>query len=459
MGEENDQEIKKILVVDDDETIRRSTAHLLTKAGFDTEVAEDGLKALAVIQEFQPSIVLLDLRMPKLSGMEVIDHAIAITPDTAIVVMTAHGTIETAVEALQRGAFDFLTKPFDKKQLLATMDKARRYHRLMHENRYLRRLAGARYDLKNLIAVSKEMQNVVEQAMYIAPTTATVLITGESGTGKDVLARAIHMNSRVSSKPFHAINVASISEALFESELFGHKKGAFTGAIDNRAGAVETTAGGTLFLDEIGALSKETQVKLLRLIAERDYSRVGEDKTRRASVRFIAATNEDLLQAVKDGRFREDLYYRLCVLPIELPPLRQRREDIPGLAALFLNRAAQRLERPAPRLSQNALSQLMNYDFPGNVRQLENIIERMVILNQQAVIDNPHLPERASSSNLAEIVFNESPEGIDLGDHEKTLIIESLSRSGGNQTKAAKLLGITRSALIYRLEKYKIKDE
>ncbi|MDF1660948.1 MAG: sigma-54 dependent transcriptional regulator, partial [Planctomycetota bacterium] len=368
-------------------------------------------------------------------------------------------TIETAVEALQRGAFDFLTKPFDKKQLLATMDKARRYHRLMHENRSLRRLVGTRYDFKTLIAISKEMQAVLEQAMAVASTPSTVLITGESGTGKGVLARTIHMNSRVASKPFHATNLACIPEGLFESELFGHKKGAFTGASDNRAGAVETAAGGTLFLDEIGALSKDAQAKLLRLIQEREYSRVGEDKIRKAKARFIAATNEDLLQAVRDGRFREDLYYRLCVIPIELPPLRQRKEDIPGLAALFLDRIARRLERPAPQISQRAFSQLTNYDFPGNVRELENLIERMVILNQQAVIEDPHLPTWPSTPDLAALVFNESPEGIDLGEHEKALIMECLRRTDGNQSKAAKLLGITRSALIYRMEKYGLKNE
>lgn len=458
MGQIIDPDSKKILVVDDDETIRRSAAHLLRKAGYEVTLAEDGLEALGAIQESSPHIVLLDLRMPKLSGMEVIDRALAITPDTAIVVMTAHGTIETAVEAMQRGAFDFLTKPFEKKQLLATMDKARRYHSLMSENRALRRLAGTHYHFKNLIALSESMQLVLEQAMAAASTPSTILITGESGTGKGVLARAIHMNSRVASQPFHTMNVASIPEGLFESELFGHKKGSFTGASEHRAGAVETAGGGTLFLDEIGALSKDAQAKLLRLIQEREYSRVGEDKTRKARARFIAATNEDLQKAVRDGQFREDLYYRLCVIPLELPPLRQRREDIPGLAALFLERASRRLERPLPQLSQEALQQLLSYSFPGNARELENLMERLVALNSDAVIKDTFLPT-PQAPNLAALIFNECPDGLDLAQHEKALLIESLKRSGGNQSKAAKLLKITRSALLYRMEKYKLKEE
>lgn len=448
-----------VLVVDDDETIRRSAAHLLGKSGYRVNTAGDGEEGLAQIQELRPAIVLLDLRMPKVSGMEVIERAIAIMPDLAIVVMTAHGTIEAAVETIQRGAFDFITKPFERNRLIATVDKARRYHSLVHENRSLRRLVSTQNSFGSVITLSTSMRRVVDQAMVVAPTPSSLLFLGESGTGKELLARTAHSNSGVASGPFHAINIGGIPQGFFESELFGHKRGAFTGAVGDRAGALETASGGTLFLDEIGELPKEGQVKLLRVLQEREYSRLGEDKRRRVNVRFMAATNRNLKKEVEDGAFREDLYYRICVVPIEIPPLRQRAEDIPALAANFLDRAARRLERPVPKLSHEALTELCRYSFPGNVRELENLMERIVALNLGELVRAKDLSLNNDQGNLAELIFDKRPNGIDLQDHESELIRESLKRSHGNQTKAAKLLGITRSALIYRMDKYRIKDE
>lgn len=450
---------KRIFVVDDDETIRRSVSHLLKKAGYQVGVAEDGEEALAMLPDFRPAVVLLDLSMPKVGGLEVIDRSATINPDLAIVVMTAHGTIDVAVEALQRGAFDFLTKPFEKDRLLAVIEKASKYQLLLHENRSLRRLVSTAYTFDNIIAVSTLMREVLDQVMIVAPTPSNIILLGESGTGKELLARTIHNNSRVSNGPFYALNVGGISNEFFESVLFGHRKGSFTGAIENRVGALETAAEGTLFLDEIGDLPPESQVKLLRVIQEREYSRIGEDKKRRVKVRFIAATNRNLKKEVENGNFREDLYYRLCVVPIHLPPIRYRPEDIPALSAYFLERAARRLQRPVPKFSGDAMTTLCHYDFPGNVRELENLMERLVAMNRAPEIDLSDLNLNVEKKNLAKVVFDKSPIGIDLQTHEKDLIMESLQRCQGNQTKAAKLLGITRSALIYRMDKYKIRSD
>lgn len=450
---------KRILVIDDDDTIRRSASFLLEKAGYEICAAADGEEALTKVHEFQPSVALLDLRMPRLSGLEVLDRVTGIAPDLAVVVMTGHGTIKVAVDALKRGAFDFMTKPFEKDQLLAVIEKASHYHRLVHENRSLRRLASTTYSFDNIIAVSNLMKEVLEQVIVVAPTPSNILLLGESGTGKELLARTIHMNSRVSSGPFHAVNIAGIPAEFFESTLFGHKRGAFTGALESRTGALEMAAGGTLFLDEIGDLSLDSQVKLLRVLQEREYSRLGEDKARPVKVRFITATNKDLKKEVSCGRFREDLYYRLCVVPVQLPPIRQRGEDVPALSAYFLERAARRLERPVPKLSSDALSALCQYEFPGNVRELENLMERLVALNRGAMIEVSDLDLSVEKQNLAKMVLDKSPAGIDLQAHEKNLIRESLMRCHGNQTRAAKLLGITRSALIYRMDKYKIRED
>jgi DNA-binding NtrC family response regulator len=426
---------KRILVVvDDDDAIRLSLALLLKKEGYQVEIAQDGEEALAKLQGFPPSVVVLDLRMPKLGGLDVIDRSKVVVPDLAIIVMTAHRTIKVAVEALQRGAFDFLTKPFEKGQMLATVKKARRYQLLLHVNRSLRRLVSTTYTFDNIIAVSSLMREVLEQVMIVAPTPSSILLLGESSTGKELIARTIHMNSRVSNRPFHALNVAGVPPQLFESMVFGHKKGAFTGAIENRAGTLEAAAGGTLFLDDVGDLAPESQVKLLRVLQEREYSRLGEDKTRRINVPFIAATNRDLKKAGESGDFREDLYYRFCVIPVHLPPIRQRPEDIPALSAYFLERAARRLERPVPKFNNLALTTLCQYDFPGNVRELENHMERLVALNRGPEIDLTALNLNVKKNNLAKVVLDKSPMGIDLHAHEKDLIVESLLRCQGSKT-------------------------
>jgi DNA-binding NtrC family response regulator len=451
------EEKKSVVIVDDDASLRRSTEYLLKREGWKVFIAEDAAAGLSMLGEQHCSVMLLDLRMPGMNGLELIDRALALQPELAIVMMTAHGSIETAVDAMRRGAFDFMTKPFEKGQLLAVVEKACRYHSLLHENHSLRRLVSSQYNVENIIGVSEAMSKVLQRIHLISSTPSNILLLGESGTGKELLAKTIHMNSRVSSGPFVAVNVAGIPLGVFESEFFGHKKGSFTGALESRRGSLGSAAGGTLFLDEVGELPKEIQVKLLRVLQEREYSRLGEDRLRKLEARVIAATNLDLEQAVEAGDFREDLYYRLCVVPIKIPPLRERREDIPALTAYFLERAALRLERPVPRLSRRALEGLCHYDFPGNVRELENLMERVVALSTGERIEVADLALVDKRKNLASLLFEYQAGGVDLQKLEKDLLVEALSRSAANQTRAAKLLGITRSALIYRADKYGLK--
>jgi len=446
-----------VLIIDDDATLRRATQFMLEKAGYAVRVAVDGAEGLAAIQNSVPDAILVDLRMPKVGGLEVVEQSAVLAPDTAIIVMTAHGTIQTAVDCLQRGAFDFITKPFGQDELLASITKALRQHRLLVENRSLRKLVGLRYSVEGMVAVSEAMRALLAVVAQIAPTPSSVMIMGETGTGKELLAKAIHSHSLVASGPFFALNIAGVPEQLFESELFGHKRGSFTGAHADRAGALETAAGGTLFLDEIGHLALPMQVKLLRVLQEREYRRLGEDRSRPVNLRFICATNLDLEAEVAAGRFREDLYYRICVVPIEVPALRTRREDIPALAVHFLKVSAERLGRPVPQLSPEALDALCEHDFPGNVRECENLMERAVALSTGELIGAEVLRLRRRKVDLAAHIFNESPAGLNFAELEAALIREALERSDGNQSQAARLLSLSRNTLLYRMEKFGLK--
>lgn len=445
---------ERVLVVDDDETLRRTTGALLRQAGWQVEVAADGEEALGFVAGFEPSVMLLDLRMPGVNGLEVLDRSLVLAPEVAVVICTAHGSIDAALDSMRRGAFDFLTKPFTREQLNAAVEKGLRHHRLLRENRSLRAQVERSVGPDGPVAVSRAMVELMSAVSRVAATPSTVLLTGETGVGKEVVARALHAWSGRAPAPFHAVNLAAIPAELFESELFGHARGAFTGAVADRPGAFETADTGTLFLDEVAELPQFAQAKLLRALQEREFRRVGEARTRSLGARVVAATNRDLQAEVRAGHFREDLFYRLNVVPMTIPPLRSRREDIPALAARFLRSSARRLEREQPRLSADALEALEAYSWPGNVRELENLMERAVALAAGDVLNSSDLGLEQRREDLAAMILDARPAGLDLSRLEAELIEATLDRCGGNRSEAARRLGVTRSALLYRLSKY-----
>jgi len=445
-----------VLIADDDSTISRTLEYNLEQAGYRIFLASDGTEALRIAEEERPDMLITDVQMPGIDGLELVSKVHSLDPRCIIVVITAFGTIETAVEAMKRGAFDFLTKPFGREDVIRVMDKAARVRNLIRENVQLRSLALERYHFEKLITASPIMRQLFETAARIATTESTVLIMGESGTGKELLARAIHFASLRSGEPFCPLSIAGVPEGLITPALFGHRKGAFTGASESRKGAFEEAEGGTLFLDEIGELKADAQVQLLRVLQEREFARLGETRTRAVDVRIIAATNRDLENDVSEGRFREDLYYRLCVVPLRIPPLRQRREDIPLLVQHFLEEAPKRAGGDAVSIAPAALQVLAEYDWPGNVRQLENMVERLAALTPSGLIDQKDVPaevraQRGSFGGLSIVV----PEGgVDLEEVEKSLIREALERCDHNQSRTARFLGITRNTLVYRMEKH-----
>jgi two-component system NtrC family response regulator len=449
---------QNILIADDDETILRSLEYHLGRAGYSTLSAGDGLTALRIAREENPEIVITDLRMPGKDGLELVSELSSERPRCVIIVITAHGTIETAVQAMKLGAFDFITKPFGRDDILRVVDKAGRVQDLIRENIHLRSLALERYHFDRLVTVSENMRKLIETANRAANSESTILISGESGTGKELLAKAIHFSSPRSEGPFFAVNVGGIPTSLIDSELFGHKKGAFTGAVESRKGAFEEANGGTLFLDEIGELAPEVQVKLLRVLQEREYSRLGESKLIHTNARIVSVTNKDLEMEVREGRFREDLYYRLCVIPLSIPPLRHRRNDIPLLIQHFVERVAANSNRDALAVDPDVIEHLSLYDWPGNVRQLENLVERLVTLNMTGTIRMAELPVniRTSGSTVHGLCTAIPDEGISLEEVEKGLLAEAMERCEYNQSKAAQFLRITRNTLLYRLDKYKL---
>ncbi len=447
-----------ILIVDDDQNFRRVLEYHLSEAGYEVVAAADGEKALASFAERPCHAVLTDLDMPGLSGRELLERIKQQSADTPVIVITAYGTIESAVEAMKLGAFHYLTKPVNRDELLHTVGNALKLAGLMTENRNLRVAVSASFKFEGIVGTSEPMKRLIEKATQLARVETTLLITGESGTGKEILAKSIHYNSARSSKPFIVINCGAIPETLLESELFGYRKGAFTGATSNKAGKFETADSGTVFMDEIGELPVLLQAKVLRVVQENEIDVVGESRPRKVDVRIIAATNRDLKQMAAAGQFRQDLYYRLNVAPLHLPALRERREDIPLLVSSFAERVCKRHGRPQIAIGKEILRKLEAYSWPGNVRELENTIERLVVFSQHDVADIKDLPEEIQHPQLivGNAVLRLPPEGISMAQLEKELVLTALERNQWNQTHAANFLHISRNVLIYRMQKYRL---
>jgi DNA-binding NtrC family response regulator len=433
-----------ILVVEDEEKHRRVLGLHLASAGFECKAvgtAEEGLKLAGDVD-----LILTDLKLPGMDGIKMIEKLRAQNSHTPVIVMSAFGTVENAVEAMKRGAVDFLPKPFSLDHLTVVVEKALEVRKLRDENRELREALGQRYQFENIVGNSGAMQEIFATIMRVAPTRATILLAGESGVGKDMIARAIHQHSPRRDRPFVKINCTSIPENLMESELFGYEKGAFTGANVSKPGKFEQADTGTVFLDEIGDVPATIQVKLLRVLQDREFERLGSNKTYHTDVRVVAATNVDLRAALEQGTFREDLYYRLNVVPLDIPPLRERKEDIPYLVEHFARKFG-------GEISEGALERLMSYHWPGNVRELENVIERSILLAQgpRVEADDIRIDTAQRSRSAASSNDHFLPEGMTLDDYEQSLIREALKRANGNKSQAARLLGLTRNALRYRL--------
>jgi len=451
---------KHLLIVDDEGPLRTAIAERLADHGFSVEQAASGEDALQRLAEFAFDVLVTDLRLPGISGREVLDAALERYPDIIAIVITGYGTVKDAVDAIKQGAADFITKPFQFDALLHVLHSAAEQRRLKSENAYLRSQLEERYRIDGLVGRSRVMRDLFQLLETVASTSSTVLITGETGTGKELAARAIHHNSARRAGRFVALNCSAIPETLLEAELFGHARGAFTGAVGTRQGRLEQAHKGTLFLDEVGTMSPALQAKLLRVLQEREFERVGDSHTIKIDVRVIAATHSDLAKMVAEGTFREDLFYRLNVLPVQLPPLRDRREDIPLLVQHFLQRLASDTGRGAITVSQEALRRLMAHRWPGNVRQLENVVERALAFSQgRSQIDVQDLaPEIQNHSGMIEGTETWLPEdGIDFERYiegiELSLIKRSLERTQGNKRQAARLLNLKRTTLIEKLKR------
>ena len=444
----------RILIVDDEPNARNALAELLRDEGYETEMASDGNKALPLLDSFDPDVVLTDLKMPGLDGLGLLERGKELSPHAAFVVMTAFGSIDTAVEAIKKGAENYLTKPVDLHALSALVERAMEKAALRRETVSLREQLHSRFSFDNILGNHPSMQRVLKMVAQVAPSRANVLIHGESGTGKELIAAAIHHNSRRAKGPFVRLNCTALAETLLESELFGHERGAFTGATGRREGRFMQADGGTLFLDEVSEIPMPVQVKLLRFLQERTFERVGGNETLSVDVRVVAATNRDLKEAVEDGRFREDLYYRLNVVQIDVPPLRARKSDIPLLARFFLDKYAGENERELDGFTDEALRALMAYPWPGNVRELENAVERSVVLAQGDKIDVADLPTTSGPSGSTDLGM--LIPGITMGELEKMAILQTLEAVAGSTLKAADILGISRRKIQYRLKEWGI---
>ncbi|CCO09467.1 sigma-54-dependent transcriptional regulator [Desulforamulus hydrothermalis] len=450
--------MNKILIIDDEEHMCWALEKGLRQEGYHVLTTTRAREGLELIRKETPSLVILDLKMPELDGLEVLLRAKDLLPKLPVIMITAHGTIDTAIEAMKLGATDYITKPFDLDELKLVVKQALMVSQLQEEVSFLRSELNKKYG--QIIGNSQVIQDVCALIEKVADSNATVLITGESGTGKEVTALSIHQLSSRRDKPFVPINCAALPESLLESELFGHEKGAFTGAVARKLGRFELANQGTLFLDEVTEMPLSMQVKLLRVLQEKQFERVGGTESIKVDVRVIAATNRDPVECIRKGTFREDLYYRLNVLPIHLPPLRERSEDIPLLVMHFLQKFNPSQEQ---LISPEAMTLLKAYQWPGNIRELQNVIERAVILSQGQEIKPRHLPKEiqkldSDKGKAAQgLIINFPDDGISFEEVEKELIIKALAKSNGNQTRAAQLLGITRSALLYRAQKYQIK--
>ena len=472
--------MQRLLVIEDDETVRDVLQSFLAEKGFEVTISQKGEAGLDQIRTGKFDLIVTDLVMPGISGMDVLKQVIDSKLNVPVIVMTAFGTVQTAVEAMKIGAFDYITKPFNLEELIIVLEKALSVSRLQKENVMLKMQLKRKYDFTGLIGDSPRMQAVYDMIERIADTESTVLITGESGTGKELIAKTIHYHSARAGGAFIPLNYAAIPRDLLESELFGHEKGSFTGAVNTRIGRFELAQGGTLFLDEVGELHPSLQVKLLRVLQEREFERVGGVKTIRVDVRILAATNRNLEQAIKDGSFREDLYYRLNVIPLRLPPLRERVEDIPLLTAHFAQEFCRRRKREVFTFSREAMDCLLKYQWPGNVRELENLIERLSILVNEKVVHVSDLPGRLHQLTFPQLAQSTPPEqkplpaspvsgapglrdmsfgdeGVDLNQLvnkiERDLILQALERAGGVRSKAAQLLCLNRTTLLEKMKK------
>jgi two-component system, NtrC family, response regulator HydG len=445
----------KILIVDDEESHRIMLRAVLKDEGYGVAEAADGMEAIRAVEKEALDLILMDLRMTSMDGIEALTEIRKISPNVPVLIMTAYASVKTAVEALKAGAFDYLTKPLDIEELKVLIEKALENYHLRTENMALKERLGDRFDFSRIIGRSAGMKVLMETLTMVAPTDATVLIMGESGTGKEVVANAIHHNSSRTGKPFIKVSCAALPETLLESELFGHEKGAFTGAVARREGRFELAHRGTIFLDEVGEMSLATQTKLLRVLQEKAFEALGSARTIQVDIRVIAATNRDLEAQVKEGFFREDLFYRLNVVPLTVPPLRERKEDIPLLADHFLALFREKNRKPIQAISGKALDLLMRYEWPGNIRELGNCIERAVIMARDEVIVPVDLPPQiqmlSREDGKAEFVI---PSGISLDTMERALIVKTLEDTGGNRTRTAEILGINRRTLQNKLKLY-----
>jgi len=440
--------LRKILVIDDEQNIRKMLSRVLSSEGFIVKEAINGLEALKRLEEENYSLALLDLKMPGLNGIETLTKIREYDLNLPVIMMSAYGSITEAVEAMKLGALDYLIKPFDIEELKIIVERAIKQYELKVENIYYREEEEKRFNFEEIIGKSNSINRVLEMVKNVSSTPATVLITGESGTGKELIARAIHKNSLHKNGPFVVVNCVAFSSNLLESELFGHEKGSFTGAVTRRIGRFEMANGGTIFLDEIGEMDLSIQTKLLRVLQEKEFERVGSSKSIKVDVRILSATNKDLKKEVEERRFREDLFYRINVFNIDVPPLRERKEDIPLIAKHFIGKYNKILNKKVKKISAKAMELMLDYNYPGNIRELENIIERSMIMAKDNIMDETYF----SFINKEKFLEKKGT----LKEVEKELIIKYLIQNNGNRTKTAELLGISRRSLLDKIKKYQL---
>jgi len=456
----------QILVVEDNDTMRDGMVQILKKSGYRVSESPSGNQALELLKIHEVDLVITDYKMAGIDGLELLKRIKKDRPECEVLVITAFGTIDLAVEVMKSGAWDFIPKPFSKDALLLKVNRVvqmirerKETSQLSEENAYLKSEENTRFNFGEIIGESKKMQTIYKTIQKISASESSVLILGESGTGKELVARAIHSQSVRKNKPFIRVNCGALAEGVLESELFGHEKGAFTGALRKKKGRFELAHHGTLFLDEIGDLPLNTQVKLLRVLQEKEFERVGGEETLQVDVRLIAATHRNLMDEVEKGRFREDLYYRLYILPIHLPPLRERKEDIPLLADHFLKQLGQEMQKPAPKLQKNSLDPLLTYNWPGNIRELSNVLERALVLSEGDTINGEELRQMLSHFKGTEIADTSLDLNKRLAAVEKECLIDALKTAKGVKARAARILGIKESALYYKLEKYNLLEK
>ena len=448
---------KNLLIVDDEEDILRRFEKILKAKGYSPSTAKSGSEALDYLKSNNYGLIISDLMMPGISGLDLLEVIKREYPNILFIVITGHGSVETAIKAMKMGVYDYLTKPVNMEEFLILVEKAFRYKDIVDENKELKAKLDSKYSFNNIIGKNHKMRDIFNLITDVSPSNATVLITGESGTGKELVASAIHYNSHRKDSPFVRVNCAALPENLLESELFGHVKGAFTGAIRDSVGRFESAHKGTIFLDEIGDLVPHLQQKLLRVLQEKEFEPVGSTETKKVDVRVIAATNQDLKSLLSEGKFREDLYYRLAVITINLPPLRERRDDIVPLLKFFLDKYNKEMKKDIKDISPNVLDTLFSYNWPGNVRELENVIERAVVLSKTDTIKEETLPDEMKSQEGDYILpdhHKSLPEIMDVV--EKKILLNTLEKVHWNKSKAADTLGIHRSTLLSKLAKYSI---